>query len=126
MKAIVYTEYGSPDVLQLKEVAKPNPKDDEVLVKVFAVSANAADLHLLRADPFLIRLSSGLLKPKNEILGSDITGRVETVGSNAKLFKPGDEVFGDISGCGWGGFAEYVCVSETALALKPANLSFEE
>ena len=126
MKAIVYTEYGSPDVLELKEVVKPTPKDDEVLVKVYAVSANAADLHLLRADPFLIRLSSGLLKPKNEILGSDIAGRVEAVGSNAKQFKPGDEVFGDISGCGWGGFAEYVCVSETALALKPTHLSFEE
>ena len=80
MKAIVYTEYGSPDVLQLKEVAKPTPKDDEVLVKVHAVSVNAADLHLLRADPFLIRLSSGLLKPKNAILGSDIAGRVEAVG----------------------------------------------
>jgi NADPH:quinone reductase-like Zn-dependent oxidoreductase len=126
MKAIVYTEYGSPDVLELKEVAKPTPKDDEVLVKIYAVSVNAADLHLLRADPFLIRLSSGLLKPKNEILGSDIAGRVEAVGSNAKQFKPGDEVFGDISAEGWGGFAEYVCVSETALAPKPANLSFEE
>ena len=126
MKAIVYTEYGSPDVLELKEVAKPTPKDDEVLVKVYAVSVNAADLHLLRADPFLIRLSSGLLKPKNTILGSDIAGRVEAAGSDAKQFKPGDEVFGDISGCGWGGFAEYACVSETALALKPANLSFEE
>src|SRR5512147_488979 len=126
MKAIVYTEYGSPDVLELKEVAKPAPKDDDILVKVYAVSANAADLHLLRADPFLIRLSSGLLKPKNTILGSDIAGRVEAVGSNAKQFKPGDEVFGDISGCGWGGFAEYACISETALALKPANLSFEE
>jgi NADPH:quinone reductase-like Zn-dependent oxidoreductase len=90
MKAIVYTEYGSPDVLQLKEVVKPTPKDDEVLVKVFAVSANAADLHLLRADPVLIRLSSGLLKPKNQILGSDIAGRVEAVGSNIKQFKPGD------------------------------------
>src|ERR1044071_2938249 len=101
MKAVVYTEYGSPDVLQLKEVAKPTPKDDEVLVKVYAVSANAADIHLLRADPFLIRMSSGLLKPKHTILGSDIAGRVEAVGSTAKQFKLGDEVFGDISGCGW-------------------------
>jgi NADPH:quinone reductase-like Zn-dependent oxidoreductase len=126
MKAIVYTEYGSPDVLQLKEVAKPTPKDDEVLVKVYAVSVNAADLHLLRADPFLIRLSSGLLKPKNEILGSDIAGRVEAVGRNVTQFQPGDDVFGDISAGGWGGFAEYVCVGETALALKPSNLSFEE
>ena len=126
MKAIVNTQYGSPDVLQLKEVAKPTPKDDEVLVKVYAVSVNAADLHLLRADPFLIRLSSGLLKPKNTILGSDIAGRVEAVGSNAKQFKSGDEVFGDISACGWGGFAEYVAVPENAFALKLTNLSFEE
>jgi len=126
MKAIVYTEYGSPDVLHLKEVVKPTPKDNEVLVKVHAVSANAADVHLLRADPFLIRLSSGLLKPKNTILGSDVAGRVEAVGGNVKQFKPGDEVFGDISGCGWGGFAEYVCAREDALVLKPANSSFEE
>jgi NADPH:quinone reductase-like Zn-dependent oxidoreductase len=126
MKAIVYTEYGSPDVLELKEVDKPTPTDNEVLVKVYAVSANAADLHLLRADPFLIRLSSGLLKPKNTILGSDIAGRVEAVGRNVKQFKPGDEVFGDISAGGWGGFAEYACAHEDALVLKPANLSFEE
>lgn len=126
MKAIVYTEYGTADVLQLKEIAKPTPKDDEVLVKVYAVSANAADIHLLRADPFLIRLSSGLLKPKNRILGSDIAGRVEAVGRNIKEFKPGDDVFGDISADGWGGFAEYVCVHENTLVLKPANLSFAE
>jgi NADPH:quinone reductase-like Zn-dependent oxidoreductase len=126
MKAIVYTQYGTADVLQLKEIAKPTPKDDEVLVKVYAVSANAADIHLLRADPFLIRLSSGLLKPKNQILGSDIAGRVEAVGRNIKEFKPGDDVFGDISADGRGGFAEYVCVHENALVLKPANLSFEE
>lgn len=126
MKAIVYTEYGSPDVLQLKEVAKPTPRDNEVLVKVYAVSVNAADLHLLRADPFLIRLSSGFLKPQNEILGSDIAGRVEEVGKNVKQFKQGDEVFGDISASGWGGFAEYACASENAFALKPTNLSFEE
>src|SRR5215211_5843731 len=126
MKAIVYAEYGSPDVLHLKEVVKPTAKDNEVLVRVYAVSANAADLHLLRADPFLIRLSSGLLKPKNEILGSDIAGQVEVVGKNVTQFKPGDEVFGDISAGGWGGFAEYVCAPEDALVLKPANLSFEE
>ncbi len=126
MKAIVYTEYGSPDVLQIKEIAKPTPRDNEVLVKVYAVSVNAADLHLLRADPFLIRLSSGLLKPKNQILGSDIAGRVEAVGKNVKQFKQGDEVFGDISADGWGGFAEYVCAREDAFALRPTNLSFEE
>jgi NADPH:quinone reductase-like Zn-dependent oxidoreductase len=126
MKAIVYTEYGTPDVLQIKEVEKPVPADDEVLVKVYAVSVNAADLHLLRADPFLIRLSSGFLKPKHTILGSDIAGRVEAVGSSVTQFKPGDEVFGDISACGWGGFAEYVSVRENALVLKPTNLSFEQ
>ena len=126
MKAIVYTEYGSPDALQFKDIEKPTPIDDEVLVKIYAASVNAADIHLLRADPFLVRLTSGLLKPKNEILGADIAGRVEAVGSNVKQFKPGDEVFGDISGCRWGGFAEFVCARENALVLKPANISFEE
>jgi len=126
MKAIVYTEYGSPDVLELKDVQKPTPKDDEVLIKVHAASVNSGDLHLLRADPFLVRLSSGLLKPKNNILGADIAGRVEVVGKNVSQFKPGDEVFGDISACSWGGFAEYVCARENALVLKPANISFEE
>ena len=126
MKAIVYTKYGAPDVLELKEVEKPTPKDHEVLVKVHAVSANAADLHLLRGDPFLLRLVSGLLKPKNTILGADIAGRVEAVGKNVKEFQPGDEVFGDISACGWGGFAEYVCARENALVLKPACLTFEQ
>lgn len=126
MKAIVYTEYGSPDNLQFEEVAKPAPKDDEVLVKIYAASVNAADWHLLRADPFFARFATGLLKPKNTILGSDIAGRVEAVGSAVKNFKPGDEVFGDISGCGWGGFAEYVCACESALVLKPAKLTFEQ
>ncbi len=126
MKAIVCTEYGSPDVLNLEEVRDPTPEEDEVLVKVHAASVNAADWHILRADPFLVRLAMGLLKPKHEILGADIAGRVEAVGANATRFQPGDEVFGDLSGCGFGGFAEYVCASEDALALKPANMSFEE
>lgn len=126
MKAIVYTKYGSPDVLQLKDIEKPVPADDEVLINVQAASVNAADWHLLRADPFLVRFMSGLLKPKNTILGADIAGRVEAVGKNVKQFKPGDEVFGDISACGWGGFAEYVCTCEDALVLKPTNISFEE
>ena len=129
MKAIVYTQYGSPDVLHLKDVEKPVPKDDEVLVKVQAVSVNQpADLHRLASRPVLDpkSLSSGFLKPKHTILGSDIAGRVEAVGSNVTQFKPGDEVFGDISACGWGGFAEYVCVRENALVLKPTNLSFEQ
>ena len=122
MKAIVYTHYGSPDVLQLKEVAKPTPKDDEVLIKVYAAAANAGDWHLLRGVPFLVRLVSGVLKPKNTILGADIAARVEAVGRNVKQFQPDDEVFGSSRG----GFAEYVCVRENALVLKPANLSFEE
>ncbi len=126
MKAIIYTEYGPPDVLHLAEVEKPAPKDNEVLIKVHAASINAADLHLLRADPFPVRFQSGLLKPKNTILGADIAGRVEAVGGSVKQFKAGDEVFGDISGSGWGGFAEYVCAREDVLVLKPANITFEQ
>lgn len=127
MKAIVYTKYGSPDVLQLREVEKPIPKDDEVLIKVQAASLNAADWHLLRADPFLVRLMvGGFLKPKYKILGADVAGRVEAVGSSVKQFQSGDEVFGDIAGCGFGAFAEYVSVSENVLALKPANITFEQ
>ena len=126
MKAIVYEKYGSPEVLELRDVEKPTPKDDEVLVKVIAASVNAADWHLLRADPFFARFATGLLKPKNKILGEDIAGRVEAVGSAVKNFKPGDAVFGDIFACGSGGFAEYVCAREDALVLKPVNMTFEQ
>jgi NADPH:quinone reductase-like Zn-dependent oxidoreductase len=127
MKAIVYAEYGPPDVLNLEVVQKPVPKDDEVLVKVHAASANAADWHLMRADPFLVRLMGfGLLKPKKGLLGADIAGRVEAVGGDVTQFQPGDEVFGDLSGSGFGAFAEYVCATVDALASKPANVSFEE
>jgi len=126
MKAIVYTKYGPPEVLELIEVEKPTPKDDEVLIKVHAASVNDWDWGLLRGQPFVNRLIFGLLKPKTKILGCDIAGRVETIGRNVKQFHPGDEVFGDISGCGWGGFAEYVCASEDALVLKPASMTFEE
>ena len=126
MKAIVYTKYGLPDVLQLKEVEKPTPKDDEVLVKVHAASVNYPDWGCVRGKPFYLRLMTGLLKPKNKILGTDIAGRVEAVGRNVKQFQPGDEVFGDLCQCGWGGFAEYVCARENALTLKPAGMSFEE
>ncbi len=126
MKAIVNTQYGSPDVLQLKEIERPTPRNNEVLIKIQAVAVNAADWHLLRADPFLVRLQSGLFKPKRTILGADIAGRIEAVGRDINRFKVGDDVFGDISGSGWGGFAEYVCAREEALALKPANISFEE
>ena len=125
MKAIVYAKYGTPDVLEVQEVVKPVPKDDEVLIKVHAVSINDWDWALLQGTPFINRLLNGLLKPKKQILGSDIAGRVEAVGKNAKKFQPGDKVFGDLSGT-WGGFAEYVCARENALALKPAAMTFEE
>jgi NADPH:quinone reductase-like Zn-dependent oxidoreductase len=126
MKAIVYTKYGPPDVLKLEEIQKPTPSDDEVLVEVHAASVNAADYHIMRADPFIMRLFYGLLKPKHKIPGGDIAGRVEAVGRNVKQFQPGDEVFGDLNGFGFGGFAEYVCAPENALALKPVSITFEE
>ena len=125
MKAIVYTKYGSPDGLRLKEVDKPVPEDNEVLIKVHAASVNDWDWGLLRGKPFVNRLMFGLLKPK-KILGCDIAGQVEAVGRNVKQFQPGDEVFGDISKGSWGGFAEYVCARENALAQKPASMTFEE
>lgn len=125
MKAIVCTEYGSPNVLQFKEVAKPAPKEDEVLVKVYAASLNAADLETLRGE-FIVRIAAPR-KPMYEILGSDIAGRVEAVGGNVKLFQPGDEVWGDLSfPHGLGAFAEYVCAPEDALAPKPTSMTFEE
>lgn len=125
MKAIVYEKYGTSDVLKLKEVDKPYPNDNEVLVKVHAVSVNSWDWDLLRGKPFLARIG-GLTKPKYKILGADISGRVESVGRNVKELVVGDEVFGDISWCGWGGFAEYVCVHEDALSLKPATMTFDQ
>jgi NADPH:quinone reductase-like Zn-dependent oxidoreductase len=127
MKAIVCTEYGPPDVLKLEEIDKPVPGDDEVLVEVRAASVTYSCLMLVRGEPFVGRLMGlGLLKPKHSIPGADIAGRVVAVGRNVKQFQPGDEVYGDLSNCGRGGFAEYVCAPENALALKPANNSFEE
>jgi NADPH:quinone reductase-like Zn-dependent oxidoreductase len=124
MKAVVYTRFGSADVLRLQDVDKPVPGDGEILIKVRAASANAYDWRHLRADPFFIRLmGAGLLKPKHPILGADVAGQVEAVGGNVKQFRPGDEVFGDGS---YGGFAEYVCVDENRFVLKPAELAFEE
>ncbi len=127
MKAIVATKYGPPDILQLKEVEKPTPKDNEALVKVLAASLNAADFEY-RRGVFIVRLLyRGLLKPKYTILGSDIAGRVEEVGGNVKQFRPGDEIWGDLSyPHGFGTFAEYVCIPENALRLKPASMTFEE
>jgi len=124
MKAIVYHRYGSPDVLKLEEVDMPTPKDNEVLIKVHAVSVNRSDWEGLRGKPLYARIG-GLLKPRHQILGSDIAGRVEMAGRNNRQFQPGDEVFGDILGR-MGGFAEYVCARGRALALKPASMTFEE
>ena len=126
MKAVIYPEYGSPNVLQFKDVEKPAPMADEVLIKAHAASVNAADWHYLRGAPSLFRLSAGLLKPKNTFFGADVAGRVEAVGSNVTRFRPGDEVFGDLSESGRGAFAEYVCARENAFVLKPANISYEE
>jgi len=126
MKAMVYHKYGSPDVLQLEEVQKPSPKEDEALVQVHASSINAGDWHMLRGRPLFLRLMWGLAGPKNKILGADVAGRVEAVGRNVAQFAPGDEVFGDVSDRGRGGFAEYVCVAEAGLARKPAKTSFAE
>jgi NADPH:quinone reductase-like Zn-dependent oxidoreductase len=122
MKAIVYTKYGPPDVLQLKAVEKPAPKDNQVLVKVHAASANALDWRPFTMTPILVRLMrGGLLKPKNTSLGADLAGRVEAIGATVAQFQPGDEVFGVAEGA----FAEYACAAQNKLALKPANLSFE-
>lgn len=124
MKAIVYHKYGSPDVLKLAEVEKPTPKEDEILVKVHAVSVNRSDWEGLVGKPLYARMA-GLRKPGNPILGSDVAGRVEITGKDNKQFQPGDEVFGEM----WdyhGGFAEYVCTHGKAWTLKPAGLTFEE
>jgi NADPH:quinone reductase-like Zn-dependent oxidoreductase len=126
MKAIVCHEYGSPGVLGLEEVEQPVPGNDEVLVRVHAASINSWDWDLLTGE-FLNRLIfRGFLKPALKIIGCDIAGRVEAVGSRVRRFQPGDEIFGDISGCGWGGFAEYVCAREDVLALKSPRMTFEE
>jgi NADPH:quinone reductase-like Zn-dependent oxidoreductase len=123
MKAVVYHNYGSPDVLELTEVPKPTVKDDEVLIKVQAASVNPHDWHFLTGTPYLARLMAGSLKPKHKVLGVDVAGRVEAVGANVKRFQPGDEVFGSND---HGGFAEYASLPAAHLALKPASMSFEE
>src|SRR2546428_12867684 len=122
MKAIVCTKYGPPDVLKLEEIQKPTPGDDEILVEVHAASVNYSNLILVRGKPFLARLGFGLLKPKLKIPGSDIAGRVEAVGRNAKQFRPGDEGFGDLSNCGRGGFCRDGCVSLKVFGLKTGEI----
>lgn len=126
MKAVISSVYGSPEVLELKEVEKPVPKDNQVLVKIHASSVNFGNLALLRGKPFLVRFAFGFSKPKYRIPGGDMAGRVEAVGPNVKRFQPGDEVFADLSGSGWGAYAEYVAVPEDILVQKPSGISFEE
>ena len=125
MKAIVYTKYGSPDVLQFVNLEKPSPKENEVLVKIYAAAINAADLEMLRGD-FVVRMT-GPFKPKYKILGSDVAGRIEKLGSQVQRFKAGDEIWADLSfPNAYSAFAEYVCIPENAIRLKPASMSFEE
>lgn len=125
MKAILYTQYGSPDVLQLQEVAKPEPTENQVLVKVHAASINALDYRRFESISFMGRLmEERMIKSVGQPLGADIAGVVEAVGASVKQYKPGDEVFGTAAGSR-GGFAEYACATENSLALKPANVSFE-
>ena len=122
MKAIVYHRYGSPDVLKCEQIEKSTAGDDEVLIRVRAAAMNPLDWHFMRGMPYFVRILAGLLKPKDTRLGVDVAGQVEAVGRNVTQFKPGDEVFG---GCR-GAFAEYVCTSESALAMKPDNVTFEQ
>ncbi len=126
MKAIVMERYGTPDVLELKDVARPAPEADEVLVRVHAASVNDWDWGLLRGEPFISRLLYGLLTPRVRIPGCDIAGRVEAVGAAVRSFRPGDEVYGDLCMSGFGAFAEYACAPEAALARKPAGMTFEQ
>jgi len=128
MKAIIFTRYGvgAIDSMQLTALEKPSPKVNEVLVRVYATSINSWDWERMQGTPFVNRLMYGLFKPGNTLLGADIAGKVEAVGAKITRFKPGDEVFGDLSRGNWGGFAEYTCAKENALALKPATMSFEQ
>ncbi|MEM6451766.1 MAG: NAD(P)-dependent alcohol dehydrogenase [Cyanobacteria bacterium P01_D01_bin.105] len=126
MKAIVLSHYGSPDQLELKDIEKPMPQTDEVLVKVQATTINDWDWCLVRGNPLYIRLLCGWRKPTVQIPGAEIAGQVEAVGQNVTQFRPGDAVYGDISECGFGGFAEYVCVPETALVPMPEGIIFTE
>ena len=126
MRAIIYTKYGSPDQLHPGEMAKPIPRKNEVLIKVQAASINSWDWDLLKGKPVLVRLLGGLSKPKHQVLGADIAGIVESVGPDVKSLQPGDAVFGDIAGSGFGGFAEYATASEKLLAKIPAGMSMEQ
>ena len=122
MKAIVYYNYGSPDVLKCEEIEKPTAGDNEVLIRVRAASVNPFDWHFMRGTPYMVRIQAGLRKPKDKRLGVDVAGQVEAVGRNVTQFRPGDEVFGACRGA----FAEYACASESALVMKPDNVTFEQ
>jgi NADPH:quinone reductase-like Zn-dependent oxidoreductase len=126
MKAFIYEKYGPPETLRIAEVDKPAPNTDEVLVKVLGASVNAADWHVLRGKPLFSRATLGLLRPKYKILGVDIAGQVEAVGSGVTQFRPGDQVYANLLDHGYGGFAEFASAPANAMSLKPANLSFEE
>ena len=126
VKAIVYTEYGPPDVLRLEELETPVPGEGELLIKIYASSVNYSDWAFLSGKRFEVRMVQGLRKPKHTILGKDVAGRVEAIGHSVSQFQPGDEVYGDLSEWGFGAFAEYVAVSEAAVAPKPANLTFAQ
>ena len=127
MKAMVYDAFGPPEVLRLQDVDRPTPKQNEVLVKVHAASLNSWDWDLVRGTPFIVRVAGGgIRKPNFPILGADVAGTVEEVGKDVKHFKPGDEVFGDLSTANWGAFAEFTCAPEKALTLKPTDVTFEE
>jgi D-arabinose 1-dehydrogenase-like Zn-dependent alcohol dehydrogenase len=126
VKAIVRDTYGSADVLELTDIDKPEPGDDEVLLRVHAASVNPADWHILRGVPYIARMQFGLGKPKDRVLGCDVAGHIEAVGNNVTMLQPGEEVFGSPFMHGLGAFAEWACISEDLLAPKPANLSFEQ
>lgn len=126
MKAVVYTYYGSPDVLQLKEVEKPVPKDNEVLIKIIATTVNRTDCGFRHPDYLIVRLVGGLFKPKKQILGSELAGIVELTGKCVKTFKPGDAVFG-LSTYNFGTHAEYICIpEEKSITIKPTNISYSQ
>jgi len=126
MKAIILEEYGLPNDLEIGEVSKPIPNDEEVLVRIHSASINDWDWGLVRGKPFVIRLFFGLIKPKINIPGVDVSGKVEAVGDKVSSFKIGDEIYCDLSECGFGGFAEFVCVPEKTLSKKPSSISHQE